>query len=127
MTKSFKISCNPSLALGGLNFQVQDSEGDTPNAATLQQLSDELNWLAKLAKDKEDSARLELGKYYWHRRKGGVTYLQVVGVDEKGVKCVYVDKDGRPTDTGKGTGAIEYFGSYPISGLVLQKNQPLVG
>jgi hypothetical protein len=126
MEKFWTISVKPSSRVGTPPYQLVDEAGDVPSAAAMKSLADHITWLAQDLKDREDASRLEIGKYYWHRRKSGIAYVKFMGVDEIGVRVVFVDKSGTPIDMGYGLGAENHFAHYPVASLVLMKAQPKV-
>lgn len=107
-------------AIPGASLRIENANGTAPTAAQLEMLMDELAGLAKAARAREDAAALEEGKYYWYRRKGGITYVQYCGVDAHGVRVIEVDKLGRPL----GNGAVTYHDGYPVANFVYLKGQP---
>lgn len=126
MDKFFKLSLNPDARAGCPPYQLVDETGAVPSAAAMKSLAEHVTWLAQDLQDREDAARLEIGKYYWHRRKSGITYVKFLGVDEIGVRVMFVDKAGTPVDMGYGPGAENYFAHYPVASLALMKDQPNV-
>jgi hypothetical protein len=126
MDKFFKLFLNPTAQPGTPGYSLVDEVGDTPNAAALASLAEQLAWLASDAKDREDAASLEPGKYYWYRSKRGVNHVQFLGLDAKGPRIVHTDKDGNPIDFGYGVNVECYYQGYPVACLTLSRHQPVV-
>lgn len=123
MDKFFKLLLNPTAEAGTPPYSMVDEAGDTPNAATLASLAQQLTWLAKEAQDREDAARLVPGMYYWFRSKHGIVYVQFRGFDAKGPRVLYTDKAGTPV--GYGVKGESYYDAYPVARLTLMKHQPV--
>ena len=112
MEQVFRLSRNLSAKTGEPQFEVFDEAGQRPSAAVLRYLSQALLELSHETSDREQAARLEVGKSYVVEGRTGTRYLKFLGLDEKGLLVQYFEKDGTPRYGGL---PMHYVGSTPVA------------
>jgi hypothetical protein len=126
MEQFFNLTRKSLVKPGCPALTVVDQSGNRPSGGALQRLAEDLAQLAQHTLDREAAAKLKPGKYYFFQEQERFVYLQYVDCDDIGVRCIFVDKKGRPVDKGAGVGVVTYLQYSPVSALTLMTEQPVI-